>query len=171
MKYLIFGNNKKANFTANIKNNLNTRLYDIEESMELFCDLAAKKKYKYLYLIADFETYESKYFEAVNAYDDKYYRFLTIAFCNTENKYDMENIIVKDRLALLLKGFTHVFKDNFAAIDKFQYYIDTKLKCNMVIKKECNSQFMKDIPVASSTNIINHGNKHIRLYSLKEPSK
>lgn len=169
MKYLIFGSNKK-NFITNEKFNLNTHIYDIEESWNMFCNIAAKKRFKYLYLIVDFEIHNSKWFDILKE-DTKGERckFLTIAFCDSNLKYNINNMIVKDDILLRLEeenNNTFInFINNLTAINDFQYYIENKIKAIIHIRLNRSNKLL------CSKSIIDHNNKCIKLYYLKDPGK
>lgn len=130
MKFYIFGGVYPV-LDLYIKDNI-YKSNEFNTTLERFNELCDSLKFNHLYLVVDFEKTKQKFFDVAQI-DDTQVPFLTIG----EYHYDdlnPEKTIRTDTVVLETKGFSEEFHNNQLMITRFEYYLNNKIPCNLIVR-------------------------------------
>lgn len=170
MQFYIFAGNKK-DMKCNTKDALycSQNLAFISEVFESYYNSSEfRSKYKYGYLVADFElqkTNSLKYIKP-DLFKDKLLPFLVLQKYEFEKEPLIENI--SDTITLRTEGFDHEFNNNLLAVDRFIQYMAMFKYCDMIMRFKTfdSSNKLKEgeIKIANTMEII----KQTEFYPIKK---
>lgn len=142
MIYHIFGSTNGPNIKCKLKDDLAYNCENYEQCLDDYNRIIEKGKYSDVYFVCDFGNYKPNFLEYVPYVDDKpYLPFMIISEWHID-----QDLYSGDKISdscLALKGFKEFFTNNRIALEKFLYYIQSKIQAEFYYGKN-NSIYLTD---------------------------
>lgn len=132
MKYCVFGFKKEFPKVAKSKNNLSPDPFSLEKSAEAYEIAINSGEYTEIYFLVDFGYAEVPFWRAVDVdyFGDSFVPWILISMYKL-SKGSMRSNPMVSKLHLKLKGFTEEYQNIYAGILRFNYYMESKIKCEL----------------------------------------
>ncbi len=157
MVYHIFGSTKGPSFKCKLKQDLATNPENYDQCLEDYNRIITDSKYTDIYFICDFGIYKPRLFEYVSENDN----ILQLPFMVISEWHFDRDLYSGDRNNdswLELKGFKESFKNNRIALEKFLYYVESKIQAEFYYG---SVELKSPICIADTRSIIVNKNHNV----------
>lgn len=163
MKYCVFGFKKEFPKVAKSKNNLSPDPFSLSTSAIAYEKAINSGEYAEVYFLVDFGYAEVPFWRAVDVdyFGDTVTPWILISMCEVKKNKAKSNPMIS-KLTLKLKGFSEEYKNIYAGMSRFDYYMESNLKCDLYAEI-----FQRPEKFITSTNMEIHRQKEQKFYCRK----